>query len=239
MFACSVCKYEDMMDVFPVSQDCVCSTVAYAPAENPQYAVIIIVDEPQDGVLYGSVVAAPYVADVMENILPYLGVEAVYSESELKKFAVETPNCIGMTGSYALRHYGSDSQTGLEVIVIGDEDGVVRRQYPEKGTVMERSSGKLILYTGARASEIEPEMTTVPDLIGKGAVAANQELIEKGLNIRIEGTKNYMTGAAKVVSQSIEPGSVVPKGTVITVRFLHEEDDYTGQVIVSKEELLQ
>ena len=234
---CTVCKHEGPLDEFAVSEDYVCSTVAYAPAENPQYAVIIIVDEPTQGTLYGSVVAAPYVAEVMEAILPYLGVEAVYSESELEKFAVETPNCIGMTGSYAMRNYGEGSQTGLEVIVIGDVDGVVRRQYPEKGTVMERTSGKLILYTGDRASDIQPETTTVPNLVGMGAIAANKDLIEKGLNIRIEGTKNYMTGTVKAVSQSIEAGTVVPKGTVITVRFVAIEDDYTGQVVESLGEL--
>ena len=233
---CTVCKYKGLLDEFPVSQDYVCSTVAYAPADDPQYAVIIIVDEPQTGVLYGSVVAAPYVAKVMETILPYLGVEAVYSETELEKFAVETPNCVGMTGSYAMRNYGENSQTGLKVVIVGDEEGVVRRQYPEKGTVMERSSGTLILYTGDRTSEIQPEMTVVPDLVGKRAAAANNELIEKGLNIRIEGTKNYMTGTVEVVSQSIPAGTQVPRGTVITVRFLSLEDEDMGEVDVLPQE---
>ena len=51
----------------------ICSTVAYAPADAPAVAVIIIVDEPTEGSLYGSTVAAPYVSDVLENILPALG----------------------------------------------------------------------------------------------------------------------------------------------------------------------
>ncbi|MBQ8850414.1 MAG: PASTA domain-containing protein [Clostridia bacterium] len=53
----------------------ICSTVAYAPADDPQVAIIIIVDEPTKGSLYGSTVAAPYVSDALENILPYLGIE--------------------------------------------------------------------------------------------------------------------------------------------------------------------
>ena len=71
----------------------ICSTVAFAPADDPQYAVIIMVDEPTSGLLYGSTVAAPYVGNVMEAILPYLGVEAVYSDSELKKTTVTVPDC--------------------------------------------------------------------------------------------------------------------------------------------------
>ena len=53
----------------------ICSTVAYAPADDPQVAIIIIVDEPTKGSLYGSTVAAPYVSDALEKILPYLGIE--------------------------------------------------------------------------------------------------------------------------------------------------------------------
>ncbi len=53
----------------------ICSTVAYAPADDPQVAIIIIVDEPTKGSLYGSTVAAPYVSDALENILPYLGIK--------------------------------------------------------------------------------------------------------------------------------------------------------------------
>ena len=59
----------------------VCSTVAYAPADNPEIAVIIIVDEPTKGsVFYGSSVAAPYVSGVLEKTLPYLGFEPTVEE---------------------------------------------------------------------------------------------------------------------------------------------------------------
>ena len=56
----------------------VCSTVAYAPADDPEIAIIIIVDEPTKGTLYGSTVAAPYVSAALAKILPYLGYEPNY-----------------------------------------------------------------------------------------------------------------------------------------------------------------
>ena len=55
----------------------VCSSVAYAPADDPQIAIIIIVDEPTKGSLYGSTVAAPYVSEALKNILPYLGIKPI------------------------------------------------------------------------------------------------------------------------------------------------------------------
>ncbi len=204
----------------------VCSTVAYAPADNPQYAVIIIVDEPTSGVLYGSTVAAPYVGNVMKTILPYLGVEAVYTEEELKKMTVKIPNCLYQNASYA--QGVCEDRYGLTVEIVGDPEGVVYKQYPAKDTVVEKSGGRIILYTD---KETQPTTVKVPDVMGMRAAAANQVLINAGLNIRILGTKNYLSGTgAVVVSQSVPAGTEVPVGTVVevTFRYLEDEDDYLG-----------
>ena len=200
----------------------VCSTVAYAPADNPQYAVIIIVDEPTSGVLYGSTVAAPYVGNVMETILPYLGVEAVYTDEELSKMTVKVPNCLYNTGNYA-QSVCEGSRYGLSVEFVGDPAGVVIKQYPEAGTVIEKAGGRIILYTDREAKETS---VVVPDVTGMKAVAANQTLINAGLNIRILGTKNYLSGTgATVISQSIPAGTEVARGTVIEVTFRYLDDE--------------
>ena len=197
----------------------VCSTVAYAPADDPQYAIIIMVDEPTKGSLYGSTVAAPYVANVLETVLPYLGVEAVYSEAELEKMAVEVPNCRNYSRSAARKYCES---LGLEVEFVGEGSDIVFAQYPEAGTVIEKSSGKVIFYVGRDYVE---ETVTVPNVTGMTAAAANQYLIQSGLNIRILGTKNYLSGTgATAVSQSVLPGTVVPRGSVIEVTFRYLED---------------
>lgn len=41
--------------------------VGFAPADNPEYIALIVVDEP-DGAYYGSIVAAPYVGEIFKNI---------------------------------------------------------------------------------------------------------------------------------------------------------------------------
>ena len=210
----------------------ICSTVAYAPAENPQYAVVILVDEPTKGVLYGSTVAAPYVGNVMETILPYLGVEAVYSEEELDRLTLTVPSIAGRgwTASYAEKIYGD---TFDEIIIRGDKNGIVSKQFPEADTVIEKASGTLILYTGNRADGLDEEIVeaTVPNVMGMTAKAANQTLIDAGFNVRITGTKNYLTGTSvKVVSQSVPAGSLLPQGSVIEVRFLSLEDEDAGVI---------
>ncbi|MBR2020578.1 MAG: PASTA domain-containing protein [Clostridia bacterium] len=218
-YVCTLCGYVGEVDEFAVSQDYVCSTVAYAPADNPQYAVIIIVDEPTQGVLYGSTVAAPYVGNVMKTILPYLGVEAVYTEKELEKLAVSVPDCLYVSASYAK---SLCQERGLKVEIVGDENGVVYKQYPEKRTVIEKEAGRVILYTERGA---EPETVRVPDVKGMTALAANQTLINAGLNIRILGTSNYLSGnGATVIAQSLEAGSEVPRGSVVEVTFRYLND---------------
>ncbi len=195
----------------------ICSTVAFAPADDPKYAVIIMVDEPTSGILYGSTVAAPYVGNVMEVILPYLGVEPVYTDAELKNSTVTVPDCRYWNGSTA-KKYCESSSFGLTVEIVGDPEGLVYKQYPEGGTVIEKSAGKLILYT---ERETQPETVTVPDVVGMSAVAANQTLINAGLNIRINGTKNFTGSGVKVTQQSIPAGTEVPRGSVLEVTFLY------------------
>ncbi len=196
----------------------VCSCVGFAPADDPEIAVIILVDEPTKGVLYGSYVAAPYLANVMEQVLPYMGVEAVYTDKELANMAVETPYIVGWSVSAATKYA---TNAGFDVEVVGG-GSVVRSQSPTAGIMVENSRAKIILYTEAQAS---PEMVTVPDLLGKTAVAANETLANRDLNIRIQGTNNYLSGTGAVaIAQSYPPGTQVEKGTVITVTFRNKDE---------------
>ena len=201
----------------------ICSCVGFAPADDPEIAVIILVDEPTKGVLYGSTVAAPYLAGVMRDVLPYLGVEAVYTQKELENMAVEAPSLVGWYASVAK----SQAETmGFEVEIVGS-GSYVRAQSPAPYTLMESHNAKLIFYT---ETDMEKTTVTVPDLSGKTAVAANEILANFGLNIRIAGTNNYMSGSGAVaIAQSHAPGSEVERGTVITVTFRNQDADDIAQ----------
>ena len=201
----------------------ICSCVGFAPADDPEIAVIILVDEPTKGVLYGSTVAAPYLANVMRDVLPYLGVEAVYTDKELANMAVEAPSLVTWYASVAKSQAES---MGFEVEIVGG-GSVVKSQVPAPRTLMESHNAKIILYT---ESDMEKTTVTMPDLSGKTAVAANEILANFGLNIRIAGTNNYMSGSGAVaVAQSHAPGSEVERGTVITVTFRNQDADDIAQ----------
>ena len=85
-----------------------------------------------------------------------------------------------------------------------------------------KSSAKLILYTGLETPE---NTVTVPNVVGKTAAAANQTIINSGLNVKIEGSKYYHEGGATaVLEQYPQAGEKVPAGTVVTVNFGYYED---------------
>ncbi|MCI8505061.1 MAG: peptidoglycan glycosyltransferase [Lachnospiraceae bacterium] len=50
------------------------SFLGFAPADDPQVIALITIDEPE-GIYYGGTIAAPVVAEIFDNILPYLGIE--------------------------------------------------------------------------------------------------------------------------------------------------------------------
>ncbi|MBR7184787.1 MAG: PASTA domain-containing protein [Clostridia bacterium] len=189
------------------------SCVAFAPAEDPQIAVLIMVDEPMNGRVYGSIVAAPYVANLLKVVLPYMGIEASYTEAELAKLEV---NLLDYTGWLVEDAITSMGYVELDYTVVGDGTKVTA-QIPAGGSQLAKDTGRVIFYCG----DAQPEDTvTVPDVMGRSASAANKLLIDAGLNIRIEGTQNYQSGAgAVVVAQSPAGDTVVTPGTIVTVEF--------------------
>jgi stage V sporulation protein D (sporulation-specific penicillin-binding protein) len=171
-----------------------------------------MVDEPTRGSLSGSTVAAPYVRNVLKNSLPYLGVEARYTQEELEKMRIKVANYKNRSVEGAI---SSITDAGLRYKVIGEGE-YVTSQLPEAGTYIEEASGTIVLY----ASSSPNNTVTVPDLNGMVAATANQALINLNLNVRIEGADSYLSGTGyKVISQSVKAGEKVAPGTVITLTF--------------------
>lgn len=192
------------------------SCVAYAPADDPQIAVIIMVDEPTSASIYGSVVAAPYVANFLSNVLPYLGIEPVYSEEDLAKMQIMVGRYTGSSITDAKKKI---KELGVAVEIIGNGD-TVTGQTPKSGSTISLENGRIILYS----DNVDPASKTVvvPDILGCTAAQANEKIINAGLNIEIKGAQNYDKGSGAIVtSQSYAGGTEVPYGTVITIEVLH------------------
>ncbi len=191
------------------------SCVAFAPADAPEVAVIIVVDEPTEGSKYGSVVAAPYVSNTLAAILPYLGVEPVYTEEEEKNLSLRVPDCTGWTLAQAVKML---AQSGFSYKLVGTGD-FITTQTPAMGTLVLREGACVVLTLG----ESKKTWITVPDLVGMSAAQANELLINAGFNIQIQGARDYLHTGKTVLSQSLLPGEEVPLGTVIVLRFPYDE----------------
>lgn len=122
----------------------IASFMSFAPAENPKVISLVLIDEPQ-GVYYGGQVAGPIMKELLENILPYLGIEEKFTEDELKKEEVSdiiVSDYVGMKVSDAKQEI---SNLKLNVEVIGQGDTVIK-QFPNSGESINFGS-KVILYT--------------------------------------------------------------------------------------------
>ncbi|MBQ2118070.1 MAG: PASTA domain-containing protein, partial [Clostridia bacterium] len=190
------------------------STVAYAPANDPEIAVLIIVDEPTCSNTYGSNVAAPYVAQLLSEALPYLGFEPSYTAEELATLEMNVGNYVGLSVSEAKEKGRS---AGLTVDVVGD-GATVTSQVPSSGVYVTKGSARVVLYTG---NELAKNSITVPDVAGQTAAAASQSLVNAGLSVHVIGATDAGTTGAVVIEQSPSAGEVVTKGTVVTITMRH------------------
>ncbi len=197
------------------NQKYVSSFLGFAPADDPQIACIVILDEPE-GDYYGSMIAAPVVGRIMEDSLRYLGVERQYSEAEEAEIDVNMPDVTGKTTEEAAEILVG---AGLRYHVIGEAGETVKVQMPHAGTAVRKNS-VCILYT----EEMDAETVLVPDVLGISVSEANTALTNSDLNIMLRGTgRLHAAGVLRSVRQEPAAGEEVPKGTVVQVEFR-----YTG-----------
>lgn len=189
------------------------STVAFAPSDESGIAVIIVVDEPTCAVKYGSVVAAPYVAEVMAKALPYLGYAREGGDDE-----ITVENYVGMHVETAKKKL-SDAKIPFEVVGGGS---TVLRQTPTGGESVTASLSRVILYT----EETPPDTIIVPSLVGKSAAEANRIAVDAGFNICIRGVKDFLSvDGAKVAAQSLPEGTLAKRGDVIVLTLLYYDSE--------------
>ena len=193
--------------------DVVVSFLCFAPADDPQVIMLLTLDTPSRSTgtyVSGGNMVAPTASSIMSEVLPYLGVEPSYSAEELLGMDTTVPNVIGMSVEEAKTKLG---ERGLSCKINGDGD-TVTDQTPAGGAIIPGKSA-VILYAGTDKSTAK---CTVPHLIGKTPSEANTAATGAGLFIRFSGTTGSESSAVRVLSQSIEAGTEVEAGTVITVQ---------------------
>ena len=193
--------------------DVVVSFLCFAPADDPQVIMLITMDTPSRATgtyVSGGNMVAPTASTVMAEILPYLGVEPSYSAEELLGMDTTVPNVIGMSVEEAKAKL---KDRALSYKIVGDGE-TIPDQTPAGGAIIPGKSS-VILYAGEEKST---DKCVVPHLIGKTPSEANTTATAAGLLIRFSGTTGSESSSVRVLSQSIDEGTEVEAGTVITVQ---------------------
>ena len=207
----------EKIDVFDENgqrvQDKIVSFVGIAPMEDPEYIVLVALDTPSrtTGIyISGGVMAAPTVGAVMADILPYLGVERVFSEEEAAGQQILVEDMTGLTGADAERKLKGN---GLTAKLLGDGE-TVTGQIPAAGQTVPGGS-QVLLYLG---QEVPERTVAVPDFTGMNRQQASDAAGALGLYILVTGNGSVSPGVT-VSAQSVAKETLVPVGTTITLEF--------------------
>ncbi len=188
----------------------VASFCAFAPADDPEVICLVLLDGSRSYSIYGGVIVAPIVANIMSEVLPYLGVEAVYKDDEMETIETYVPNVMDYSLTSA---YAQIQKHGLTHVVVGDGQRVTD-QYPVGGFSLSKGS-TVFLYT----DDAEPKYIDVPDVNGRSVSYVKSLFASLGLNFIVNGST---TSSAVAVAQDIEPGTSVREGTIITIDFVNK-----------------
>ena len=190
------------------SEDYISSFCGYAPADDPQIAMLVFFDTPDGDAYYGSQVSSPVFINIMSEVLPYLDVKTSYTDEELGYVDASAGDYTGVSVDEAKTAVEAD---GFTATVKGNGSTVIS-QIPTVSSGLQKG-GSIVLYTD---SDSQSETVSVPSLIGLSPDEVNDVAGAYGLNVSFSGAT---TSSGTSSSQNIEAGTSVSPGTVITVSF--------------------
>jgi stage V sporulation protein D (sporulation-specific penicillin-binding protein) len=190
----------------------IASFLGFAPVEDPKIAIIVIWDEPDVGISYGGVVAAPTFQAILKDVLRYMEIPPSMppqtEEPSQESQQVIVPNLIGHNPDDAGRLLVA--QFGLDVSTKGQGIRVVH-QTPAPEAKVKRGTTVILYLDQPESYNVEGDVI-VPNVIGKTMKDVAVILSDLGLRMEAEGT-----GVAK--SSQPQHGTSVKRGAIIQVRF--------------------
>ena len=196
------------------TSDVVVSFMCFAPADDPQYIMLLTMDTPSRTTgtyVSGGNMVAPTASQIMAEILPYLGIEPDYTAEEMAGADAAVPNVVGKTAADAKAVLEG---AGFACKTVGSGE-TVTDQSPAGGAIVPNNA-TIILYLGAEKSDAP---STVPNVLGKTAAQANQALTDAGLIMKVAGATSATSGNVFAISQDKEAGTELKAGSVVTVQF--------------------
>lgn len=191
----------------------VVSFLGFAPADNPDIAVLVALDEPGGPLLLrsGGNMGAPLAGRIMADILPYIGIRPQFSADDVAGRELQMPTLRGLTVDEAAKIIRDNE---LKYRIEGEGDTVID-QLPISGIIIP-GTAQIVLYTESQRPDTQIK---VPDILNKSPEQVNKLLTDAGLYIRVSGaTGTYSTTIVSVI-QDIPAGTMVDLGTVVNVEF--------------------
>ena len=196
------------------TKEVVVSFMCFAPADDPQYIMLITMDTPSrnTGVyVSGGNMVAPTASSIMADILPVLGVEPDYTAEDLAGMDAAVPNVVGKTAADAKSILES---AGFSCRTVGDGE-TVTDQTPAGGAIVPNNA-TVVLYLGVEKNNTPRVM---PNVVGRTASEANKVLADAGLIMKVSGATTASAGNVRAISQSVAEGTELEAGTVVTIQF--------------------
>lgn len=194
----------------------VASFIAISPIENTQVVVLVVLYDPQGFSHQGGQTAGPVAAQILSEVLPYLGVASdTTKEIDREEDLIIVPNVADRSVAEAKRVLTA-AGFKVEVNISGDENTTLVSEQTPKSGIKLGAGATIYLYT------IENEVrvsTTVPNVKGMSEAQATRTLRDANLNIKVEGTKGI------VISQDPSFETEQEVGTVVNVVIKEELKD--------------
>ncbi|EJT6170163.1 stage V sporulation protein D [Clostridium perfringens] len=178
----------------------IASFAGFAPYDNPQVSLIVIIDNPKNGEHFGGIVAAPFAGELFNNIFNYISLNE--GQLDAKDESVIIPDLRGDKVTSAEKTL---NELGINCVIEGDGT-FVTSVTPIPGYKVKKGDS-ITLYAGSRFDRNEKEIV-VPDFRKLNKEEAEEILKSLGL-------KGEFEGEGKIKEQSISAGEIIKSGDKI------------------------
>ena len=178
----------------------IASFAGFAPYDNPQVSLIVIIDNPKNGEHFGGIVAAPFAGELFNNIFNYISLNE--GQLDAKDESVIIPDLRGDKVTSAEKTL---NELGINCVIEGDGTFVTSVK-PIPGYKVKKGDS-ITLYAGSRFDRNEKEIV-VPDFRKLNKKEAEEILKSLGL-------KGEFEGEGEIKEQSISAGEIIKSGDKI------------------------
>ena len=175
----------------------IASFAGFAPYDNPQVSLIVIIDNPKNGEHFGGIVAAPFAGELFNNIFNYISLNE--GQLDQKDESVIIPDLRGDKVTSAEKTL---NELGINCVIEGDGTFVTSIT-PLPGYKVKKGDS-ITLYAGSRFDRNEKEIV-VPDFRKLNKEEAEEILKSLGL-------KGEFEGEGEIKEQSISAGEIIKSG---------------------------